>query len=94
MLPSAVSLCTNSFLMACAAFPPFIDGGGPISAMIVAKLLLGLGEPLAGRLMLYDALGAEFRTIRIRRDAGCALCGDSPTLTDLSQHLHVAPETA
>ena len=67
---------------------------GSLQAVEILKEAMGIGDTLAGRLMLYDALGAEFRTIRVRRDASCALCGDSPTIADLSQHLHVAPETA
>ena len=67
---------------------------GSLQAVEVLKEAMGIGETLAGRLMLYDALGAEFRTIRIKRDPGCALCGDSPTITDLARHLHAEPELA
>ena len=44
------------------------------------------GDSLAGRLILYDALGATFRTIRLPKDPDCALCGKTPTITDLSAH--------
>ncbi len=47
------------------------------------KLVLGQGEPLVNRLLLYDALSLEFRTVRIRRDPACPLCGESPTITGL-----------
>src|SRR5574341_1677443 len=47
------------------------------------KLLLGLGESLAGRLLFLDALGMEFRQVKLRRDANCPVCGDHPTITDL-----------
>lgn len=67
---------------------------GSLQAVEVLKEAMEIGETLAGRLMLYDALGAEFRTIRVKRDAGCALCGDSPTISDLTCHLHVEPELA
>ncbi len=46
------------------------------------KLLLGIGEPLTGRLMLVDALGARAREVRFERDACCSLCGESPVLSD------------
>jgi molybdopterin-synthase adenylyltransferase len=67
---------------------------GSLQAVEILKEAMAVGDTLAGRLMLYDALGAEFRAIRIKRDAGCALCGDNPTITDLSQHLHIPPELA
>jgi adenylyltransferase/sulfurtransferase len=47
------------------------------------KLLLGLGESLAGRLLFFDALGMEFRQVRLRRDPNCPVCGDRPSITDL-----------
>ena len=50
------------------------------------KLILGIGEPLVGRLLTYDALGMRFREVRLRRDPGCPLCGSSPTIKDLSIH--------
>lgn len=56
---------------------------GTLQATEVLKLLLELGETLAGRLLIYDALTARFREIRLRRDPGCALHGDAPTITRL-----------
>jgi len=50
------------------------------------KILLGIGEPLIGRLLTYDALGMRFREVKLRRDPNCPLCGTSPTITDLSIH--------
>ncbi len=47
------------------------------------KLILGIGEPLVGRLMLYDSLRMNFKDVKVRRNPGCELCGDSPTLTEL-----------
>jgi adenylyltransferase/sulfurtransferase len=47
------------------------------------KLILGKGEPLIGRLMLYDSLRMSFRDVRIRKDPQCELCGESPTITEL-----------
>jgi molybdopterin/thiamine biosynthesis adenylyltransferase/rhodanese-related sulfurtransferase len=49
---------------------------GSLQAMEAIKLLLGLGEPLVGRLLAYDALEASFRTFKVRRDAACPACGD------------------
>lgn len=56
---------------------------GVIQATEVTKLLLGIGESLTNRLLLYDALAMEFRTVKIRRDPHCPLCGDTPTVTEL-----------
>ena len=47
------------------------------------KLVLGKGEPLIGRLMLYDSLRMSFRDVKIRKDPHCELCGDQPTITEL-----------
>ena len=56
---------------------------GTIQATEVLKLILGVGDSLQGRLLLYDALAMEFRQVRIRRDPDCVLCGDHPTVTGL-----------
>ena len=56
---------------------------GSIQATEVLKLILGVGESLNGRLLLYDALSMETRTVRIRRDPNCVVCGDNPTVTQL-----------
>jgi molybdopterin/thiamine biosynthesis adenylyltransferase/molybdopterin converting factor small subunit len=56
---------------------------GSIQATEVLKLILGVGEPLAGRLLLYDALSLETRIVKIRRDPKCPLCGDNPTIKEL-----------
>ena len=56
---------------------------GVIQATETIKLLIGQGEPLVGRLLMYDALAMRFREIRIRRDPDCPLCGEHPTLTTL-----------
>ncbi len=47
------------------------------------KLLTGIGEPLLGKLMIYDALEMEYRKLALRKDPGCAICGDNPTITGL-----------
>ncbi len=56
---------------------------GTLEAIEVIKLLLGRGEPLAGRLLLYDALKTKFREVKVRRDENCAVCGNNPTITEL-----------
>jgi hypothetical protein len=65
---------------------------GVVQATEAVKLILGIGEPLIGRLLTYDALGMRFREVRLRRDPNCPLCGSSPTIKDLS--IHRAAETA
>ncbi len=59
---------------------------GLVQATEAVKLLLGVGEPLIGRLLTYDALGMRFREVKLRRDPKCPLCGTSPTIKDLSIH--------
>jgi adenylyltransferase/sulfurtransferase len=56
---------------------------GSIQATETAKLILGVGETLTGRLLLVDALNMEFRVVRARRNPACPLCGDNPTVTEL-----------
>jgi molybdopterin-synthase adenylyltransferase len=57
-----------------------------IQATEAIKLLVGVGESLIGRLLTYDALGMRFREVKLRRDPKCPLCGEHPTITDLSIH--------
>jgi adenylyltransferase/sulfurtransferase len=59
---------------------------GVIQATEAIKLLVGIGEPLIGRLLTYDALGMRIREVKLRRDSKCPLCGEKPTITDLSVH--------
>ena len=59
---------------------------GALQATEVLKELLGLGESLSGRLLIYDGLATEFRTLRIPRDPACRLCGAQATIHDLSEH--------
>jgi len=67
-----------------------------IQGIETIKLLLGLGEPLVGRLMFFDALGMEFRQVKIRRDPTCPVCGDTPSITDLIDYHEFCgvPQTA
>ena len=56
---------------------------GSIQAIEALKLILGIGESLTGRLLMFDALTMEFRQVKIRRDPKCPLCGDEPTIHEL-----------
>ena len=56
---------------------------GSIQVTEAIKLLTGIGEPLVGRLMIYDALEMSYRTVRVRKDPECAICGKNPTITSL-----------
>jgi len=56
---------------------------GSIQVNESIKLLTGIGEPLVGKLMIYDALEMEYRKLGVRKDPNCALCGDNPTVTEL-----------
>jgi rhodanese-related sulfurtransferase len=56
---------------------------GSIQVTEAIKLITGIGEPLVGRLMVYDALEMEYRKIKVRKDPNCALCGENPTVTEL-----------
>lgn len=56
---------------------------GTIQATETIKLILGTGEPLIGRLLLYDAFKMRFRELKLRRDPECPVCGDTPTIREL-----------
>ncbi|MFQ5912413.1 MAG: molybdopterin-synthase adenylyltransferase MoeB [Nitrospinota bacterium] len=56
---------------------------GVLQAMEAIKLILGKGESLVGRLLLYDALSTSFREMRLRRDPACPVCGDNPEIKEL-----------
>ncbi|WP_328529079.1 adenylyltransferase/sulfurtransferase MoeZ [Nocardioides sp. NBC_00368] len=56
---------------------------GSIQVNEAIKMLTGIGEPLVGKLMIYDALEMEYRKLKVRKDPNCALCGENPTVTDL-----------
>jgi sulfur-carrier protein adenylyltransferase/sulfurtransferase len=55
---------------------------GSLQANEALKLALGIGEPLVGRLLMFDALAGTFTEIRLRRDPDCPVCGENPTITD------------
>ena len=56
---------------------------GTIQATETIKLIMGIGRSLSSRLLIIDALDMEFRTVKIRRDPSCPLCGDNPTINKL-----------
>ncbi len=56
---------------------------GSIQVTEAIKLLTGVGDPLLGRLMVYDALEMSYRSIKVRKDPECAICGKNPTVTEL-----------
>jgi molybdopterin/thiamine biosynthesis adenylyltransferase/rhodanese-related sulfurtransferase len=55
---------------------------GSLQANEALKLSLGIGEPLVGRLLMFDALACSFTEISLRRDPDCPVCGENPTITD------------
>jgi adenylyltransferase/sulfurtransferase len=56
---------------------------GSIQVNEAIKLLTGIGDPIAGKLVIYDALEMEYRKLKVRKDPSCALCGENPTVTGL-----------
>ncbi|CAM5381876.1 Adenylyltransferase/sulfurtransferase MoeZ OS=Streptomyces microflavus OX=1919 GN=Smic_55200 PE=4 SV=1 [Streptomyces microflavus] len=56
---------------------------GSIQVTEAIKLLAGIGDPLVGRLMIYDALEMQYRQVKVRKDPDCAVCGENPTVTEL-----------
>jgi adenylyltransferase/sulfurtransferase len=56
---------------------------GSMQAAEAVKLILGIGEPLAGQLVLFDALDARFRQVKVHKDPDCPVCGENPTVTEL-----------
>lgn len=59
---------------------------GSLQATEILKEILGIGESLSGHLLVYEALGATFRNIKVRPDPECPLCGENPSIKDLSIH--------
>jgi adenylyltransferase/sulfurtransferase len=56
---------------------------GSLQALEALKLILGIGTPLTGRLLVFDALALRFRTLALKRDPQCPVCGESPRITDV-----------
>ncbi len=57
---------------------------GALQATEVLKLILGKGQPLKGSLLIYDALGVNFRKVKVPKNENCAICGKNPTITELN----------
>ncbi|MFL5238945.1 MAG: HesA/MoeB/ThiF family protein [Rhizomicrobium sp.] len=77
--PGSAPSCSETGILGAAA-----GVMGTLQALEVMKEIIGIGQSLAGQLLIYDALSTRFRTVHVRRDPGCALCGDHPTIRDLS----------
>ena len=68
---------------------------GTIQATEAIKLITGIGEPLIGRFVIYDALRMRFRELKLSRDPQCAVCGDHPTIRELKEYEgYCTPATA
>ncbi len=76
--PDAVPSCSEAGVL--GVLPGLV---GTIQATEAIKLILGIGDPLVGRLLLVDSLSMQFREVELRRDPDCAVCGDEPTVTAL-----------
>lgn len=76
--PGTVASCEEAGVL--GVLPGLI---GLIQATEVLKLILGAGDVLKGRLLIYEALEMEFQHINVRRDSNCPVCGDHPTVTEL-----------
>ncbi len=57
---------------------------GSLQATEVIKELIGIGDSLAGSILIYEGLASEFRKIKVKADPGCRLCGKNPSITDLA----------
>ena len=60
---------------------------GTLQALEVLKEIVGLGESLAGKLLIYEALSTRFRTVLVRPDPACRLCGPNAMIRDLTGHV-------
>jgi molybdopterin/thiamine biosynthesis adenylyltransferase/rhodanese-related sulfurtransferase len=66
---------------------------GSLQANEALKLALGIGEPLVGRLLLFDALAAELTEVKLRRDPDCPVCGEHPTITEYIDYVEFCSGT-
>jgi adenylyltransferase/sulfurtransferase len=76
--PGAVPSCAEAGVF--GVLPGII---GSIQAVEAIKLIIGIGESLVGRLLLFDALDMDFTTVKLRWDPACPVCGTEPTVTEL-----------
>ena len=79
--PGAVPSCQEAGVLGAVA-----GTIGTLQATEVIKYLLGVGDTLAGRLLIYDALAMEFREVTVERDAHCPVCGSQPTIRTLADY--------
>lgn len=79
--PGTAPSCSETGILGAAA-----GVMGTLQALEVMKEILGLGESLAGKLLIYEALAARFRTVKVRPDPSCRLCGPNSTIRDLRMH--------
>ena len=79
--PGMVPSCAEGGVLGvlCAAI-------GSVQATEAVKLITGIGETLLGRLLVHDALEMTTRTVRLRKDPACAVCGENPTVTELQDY--------
>jgi len=79
--PGLVPSCQEAGLLG-------VVGGimGTLQANEALKLILDIGEPLVGKLLIFDALTTEFRTVKLRKDKKCNLCGENPTIKELIEY--------
>ena len=76
--PGAVPSCAEAGVL--GVLPGLV---GCVQALEAIKLILGQGTPLLGRMMHFDTLSGEVRSLRLRRDPNCAVCSDHPTVRQL-----------
>ncbi len=79
--PGAVPTCSEAGVLGAVT-----GVMGTLQATEVLKEILGIGESLSGKLLIWDALATRFRTVRLRPDPHCKLCGPEATIKDLSTH--------
>ena len=79
--PGTVPSCSEA-----GVFGAVAGAVGVQQAVEVLKEILSIGESLSGRFMMYDGLYTEWQNIKLRKNPACALCGEHPTITDLSGH--------
>ncbi|HSZ75197.1 MAG TPA: molybdopterin-synthase adenylyltransferase MoeB [Rhizomicrobium sp.] len=80
--PGTLPSCSETGILGAAA-----GVMGTLQALESMKEIIGIGESLAGRLLVYEALETRFRTIKLKPDPACTLCGPTPTISNLSIHI-------